>query len=269
MAQLLDLLTVAPAGPGRWTGECLEGSHGRIFGGQVLAQAMSAAAAACGTDRPLHAVHASFLRPGDPATPVTYTVTPLKTGRALTVLRADAGQADRMLLTATVSFHDPEDSPDLQLPPPAVPAPDTLARSDYAPPGTNADVRRVFDIRYTDDAPLLDTPAEPQQAVWFRADSPLPAAGAVHACALAYAIDLTLTRTAHMPLKRYPANRIGASLDHSMWFHRPARADDWLLFAQRSTTYAASRALSHAHLFDTAGRLVASAAQEALIRMRG
>ena len=264
---LLSLLEVQSTSSLAYRGSCLAGAPGRIFGGQVLAQALFAAGMQLGSDRAPHSLHAYFLRPGDPSVPVDYVVTPLKTGRTRSTARVDAHQYDRAILTALVSFHASEESPDLQVGMPGVTGPDELMSSSYAPPGSNPSVRAPVDIRYTDAAATSEEPAPPQQQVWFRSRDRLPDEVFVHACALAYATDLTLTRTAHMPLRAYSARRIGASLDHSMWFHRELRMDGWLLFVQHATSYARSRSLSHGLVFDPEGRLVASASQEALIRM--
>lgn len=266
---LTGLLEVSRADELGFEGWCLSGARGRMFGGQVAAQALFAAGLQAGDDRAPHSLHACFLRPGDAGAVVRYVVTTLKSGRALSTFRVDATQSERLILTALASFHVGEQSPDLQATMPAVPGPAELPSSDYFPRGTNPRVRAPFELRYTDPAPTFEVAAPPVQRVWLRSREPLPDEGFVQACALAYATDFTLTRTAHMPLHAYAATRIGASLDHSMWFHRAFRADDWLLFDQRSTTFADSRALSHGQLFDSGGRLVASVAQEALIRMGG
>jgi len=265
---LATLLAVRRLDEGRFEGACMPGARSRMYGGQVVAQALHAAALQAGDDRAPHALHAFFLRPGDADEMVRYACTTLKTGRALSTVRVDALQGERLIMTALVSFHVGEQSVDLQAAAmPAVPGPGDLASSQWYPEGTNQLVRAPFDIRYTDPAPTSGVPAPPEQRVWLCSREPLPGPAYLQACALAYASDFTLTRTAHMPLQAYPAARLGSSLDHSMWFHRPARADDWLLFDQHSPSFADSRALSVGQLFDATGRLVASVAQEALIRM--
>jgi acyl-CoA thioesterase-2 len=148
-----------------------------------------------------------------------------------------------------------------------VPGPDDLTEVDYVPPGTDGQVRRPFEFRYCDNAPIGDDPAPPLQQVWLRARHALPDSPSVHAAAVAFATDLSLTRTAHMPLRAYGVRRLGASLDHSVWFHRPVRADEWLLFSQTSAVYTGSRALSIGAIFDIHGSRVATAVQEALIRI--
>jgi len=125
-----------------------------------------------------------------------------------------------------------------------------------------------FEFRYVDAAATADTPAPASQRTWLRARGRLPDDVGLHACALVYASDLTLTRTAHMPLRRTGTTRMGSSLDHSVWFHRSFRADSWLLFDQETPSYAGARALSHGQFIDTAGVLVASVSQEALILVR-
>jgi acyl-CoA thioesterase-2 len=150
---------------------------------------------------------------------------------------------------------------------PEVPLPEELAEVEYVPPGTDGEVRRPFEFRYCDIAPIAETPSPPVQQVWLRARQSLPDDPCVHAAALAFATDLSLTRTAHMPLRAYGVRRLGASLDHSVWFHRAVKADAWLLFSQTSVVYTGSRALSVGAIFDEQGHRVATAVQEALIRI--
>jgi acyl-CoA thioesterase-2 len=266
--RLAPLLEVETTSPGSFEGRCLTGAHGRIFGGQVAAQALRAAALSVPRDRDAHSLHSCFVRPGDPALPVGYDVTTVREGRALSTCRVDALQEGRVIFTCLVSFHLPEPGPDYQDDAPEVAGPEELVESGYVPPGTNGDVRAPVEFRYVDPVATSEVPAPAEQLTWLRSRTGLGDDPSVHAAALTFASDLTLPRTAHMPLRRPGTTRVGASLDHSMWFHRPFRADAWLLFAQRSTIYAGSRALSHGEFFDRDGVLVASASQESLIRLR-
>jgi acyl-CoA thioesterase-2 len=267
-AALEDLLTVVPQRDGSFIARCLTGARGRMFGGQVAAQALRAATLAAPGDRAPHSLHSCFLRPGDPSAVVTYVVTVLKDGRSLTTFRVDAYQDERTIFTALASFHVDESSLCYQAPAPE--APDAMAcpGTDYVPAGTNPDVRSPLEFRYPDPASTGDMAAPPEQLTWLRSRARLPDDFSLHACALTYASDLTLTRTAHMPLRTPGFTRLGASLDHSLWFHRRFRVDEWLLFAQETTSYVGARALSHGRLFTTDGALVASVSQEALIRVQ-
>jgi acyl-CoA thioesterase-2 len=264
---LTELVHVERLDEQTFTGHCLTGARGRTFGGQVAAQALHAAIRTAPADRDVQSVHCWFLRPGDPETAVTYGTTVLKDGRSLSMVRVDATQRDRLIFTATASFHLPEPGTDYHVPAPQAPDPLLCSSVDMLLPGTNPDVRAVVEFRYPDPASTSEHPAPPHQLTWLRSRADLGDDPATHACALTYFSDLTLTRTAHMPLRRPGVVRIGASLDHTIWFHRAFRADEWVLFDQVAPSYAGSRALSQGRMFTADGILVASVAQEALIRV--
>ena len=265
---LQDLMEVTPQPDGSFEAHCLNGARDRIFGGQVAAQALRAAALVAPKDRDPHSLHCSFLRPGDPSIPVTYVVTVLKNGRSFTTFRVDAHQRERLIFTALASFHLDEPSPQYHSLAPDAPDHLLFPVNDFIPPGSNPKVRQPIEFRYLDPATTGDLAAEPKQLIWLRARDRLSDDFVMHACALTYASDLTLTRTAHLPLRGPGISKMGASLDHSLWFHRRFRADDWLLFSQETTSYAGARALSQGQLFTTDGLLVASVSQEALIRVQ-
>jgi acyl-CoA thioesterase-2 len=264
---LAELVVVERRDDRTFTGRCLPGATGRIFGGQIAAQSLHAAVGTAPPDREVQSLHCWFLRPGDPDTAVTYTTTVLKGGRSLTTVRVDCTQGDRLIFSATASFHAREPGASYQDPAPGAPEPLLCSPVDMVLPGTNPDVRTPVEFRYPDEASTSQEPAPPHQLTWLRSRTGLGDDPAVHACVLTYLSDLTLTRTAHMPLRRPGIVRIGASLDHTVWFHRAFRADEWLLFDQETTSYAGARALSHGRLFTADGVLVASVAQEALIRV--
>ena len=268
VATLAELVEVERLDDRTFTGRCLTGATGRIFGGQVAAQALRAAVLAAPDGRDVQSVHCWFLRPGNPETAVTYGTTVLKDGRALTTVRVDCTQGDRLIFTATASFHAPEPGRDYQADAPTAPEPDRCSPVDLVLPGTNPDVRLPVEFRYPDEASTSPDPAPPHQLTWLRSRTDLGDDPGLHACALTYFSDLTLTRTAHMPLRRPGTVRIGASLDHTIWFHRPFRADAWLLFDQEASSYADARSLSHGRMFTADGVLVASVVQEALIRVQ-
>lgn len=266
MTPLPELVDVARLDDTTFTGRCLAGASGRVFGGQLVAQALRAATLATPQDRPVHSLHSWFLRPGNPASDITFATTALKAGRALTTVRVDCHQGDHIIATATASFHRGEPGTDYQVEAPLATDPELCAAGNVLIPGTNAELRRPVDLRYPDEVSTSAEPAPPRHRTWLRSHADLGEDPSLHASALAYFSDLTLTRTAHMPLRRPGIVRVGASLDHTIWFHRPFRADTWLLFDQHASTYAGARALSHGRMFTTDGVLVASVVQEALIR---
>jgi acyl-CoA thioesterase-2 len=265
---LAELVQVQRLDDRTFTGRCLTGARGRIFGGQVAAQALRAAIFAAPNGRDVQSVHCWFLRPGNPEADVTYRTTVLKDGRSLTALRVDCTQSERLIFTATASFHATEPGADYQAEGPKAPDPDLCSAVDPVLPETNPDVRLPVEFRYPDEASTSLEAAPPHQVTWLRSRTELGEDPGIHACALTYISDLTLTRTAHMPLRQPGIVRIGASLDHTIWFHRPFRADQWLLFDQTASSYTGARSLSHGRMFTSDGVLVASVVQEALIRIQ-
>jgi acyl-CoA thioesterase-2 len=149
--------------------------------------------------------------------------------------------------------------------PPVIP-PIECELIEYTPAGTNSRVREPIDFRWPDDSMISPEPSAPYQLTWFKAKERLPDDQMLHACALAYITDLTLTRTAHLPLNNPQSKQLGASLDHAMHFHRPIRADEWLLFEQEAASYSGSRSIASGKLFTKDGTLAVSVRQEALIR---
>ena len=266
MAPLADLLSVRPVERDRAEAECLTGATGRIFGGQVAAQVITAAAQMCDGQRRPQSLHAHFLRPGDPEQLVNYQMTALKEGRALSVYRVDAIQGKSVILTATVSFHTEESSPEFQDPMPVTIPADQCEPRTYIPQGTNPGVREPVEFRWPDTRAIDEMAMPPNQLTWFKSRTALPDDPVIHAAALTYISDLTLTRTAHMPLRDEMYHRVGASLDHNLWFYNDLRADQWMLFDQHTSVYHGARAMSYGHLFGSDGKLAAFISQEALIR---
>lgn len=264
----MRLLSLEDEGDGRYVGVCEDGTIGRVFGGQALAQALRAASLAVSDARPAHSLHAYFVSPGRAGDPIDYFVEPIKSGRSIDVADVRSRQHGRTLLSAMVSFHNGEPSDRFQLAMPGVTPPTALTSSRYVPPGTNPSVRAPFDIRYASsrtDGRLPRAAAEINS--WVRTRAEIASDRQIdHSALLTYAIDFLLTRAAHVALgDRSP--HIGASLDHSMWFHRPFRCDEWLLVSSEGISFAGSRSLCTANVFTRDGELVATASQEALIRM--
>lgn len=259
----LELLVVEEEGPGIYTGMSLEGAFGRAFGGNVLAHALRAAALAVGDGRAVESIHASFVSPADPAVPIRYLTEIIKSGRAIDVAGVRAEQGSRTVFYGFVATHDAEAHIDFSDPAPNVVRPDGLESTHFVPRGTNGDVRLPFERRPVPPRPGGKRAREDH---WIRTRSPVRSGNPnVHAALLAYATDFLVSRAAHAGMPG-DADVLGASLDHAMWFHRPFRADEWLLVSSTASIYTGSRSLSTCQVFDAGGDLVATATQEALIR---
>ncbi|MFC9328048.1 acyl-CoA thioesterase [Kitasatospora sp. NPDC057015] len=279
-----ELLRIEELDKNLFRGRCHAGAPMRAFGGQVAAQALTAAGRTIGPERAVHSLHGYFLRPGDPTNPITYEVDRVRDGLSYATRRVSALQRGEVIFTLSASFKHPEETPSRQRTMPPVPGPEELPDpflfweqsdpEDYA----RAAGFRTLQMRFIPpDAPGLppEIPGVPQQFVWLRAGTPLPADDQLlQVCALTYLSDLTLASTATLHLQPHrfqrsePPEVIIASLDHAMWFHRPVRADEWLLFAQRSPSSSDGRGLAHGEFYNREGLLVASAVQEALVRDR-
>jgi len=253
----------------------------RVFGGQVAAQALVAAgrtvADGTGVERPVHSLHAYFLRPGDPRVPIVYMVDRIRDGGSFTTRRVAAIQGGEAIFHLSASFHVPETGVNHQAPMPTVPDPETLPTwaeqmAPYAERlGTWYSRPRPIDIRHVGD-PLRSAPdallRPPHHQLWLRADGRLPDTPLLHACVVAYASDMTLLDTVMLPhgLVWWESGGMQVSLDHAMWFHRPFRADDWLLYDQSSPTAAGARGLATGTIYTRDGTLAVSVVQEGLIR---
>nr|WP_168583825.1 acyl-CoA thioesterase II [Gephyromycinifex aptenodytis] len=258
--------------------------HGRVFGGQVVAQAVIAAgrtvAALDGPPRLIHSLHGYFLRPGDPDTQTSFVVERLRDGSSFSARRVHAIQNGKAILSMIFSFQVPAGGIDHHADMPAVPDPETLpsGAEDLVSLGDRPETAytartRPIDIRHCQGS-LYAKPRRqpsPNQSVWLRALGTIPEDDPLlHAAVLAYASDYTLLEAA---LRRHrlawadPRLR-AASLDHAMWFHRPARADEWILYTQASPSAQSGRALGLGQMFSEDGMLVASVAQEGMLRLK-
>ncbi|WP_421699278.1 acyl-CoA thioesterase [Ancylobacter sp.] len=247
----------------------------RVFGGQVLAQALVAAQRTV-EGLAAHSMHAYFLLAGDPKVPIIYDVERVRDGRSFATRRAVAIQHGRPIFIMSVSFHRQEPGLEHQLdldmavpPPEEVPGigelPDEVIATLPAPVVAYWRRPRPIELK---PVGLGEKRVAPRRAVWFRTTGPLPDSEGLHQAVLAYASDMTLlevTTTLH-GTSALGENLQVASLDHALWLHRPFRADDWLLYAQDSPSAAGARGLARGLIYDRAGRLVASVAQEGLIR---
>jgi acyl-CoA thioesterase-2 len=274
---LITLLDLEPIEVNIFRGRSPDESRQRVFGGQVAGQALVAATRTIEEPgRAVHSLHAYFLRPGDTKVPILYEVDRIRDGQSFTTRRVVAIQHGRAIFNLQASFHSAEDGPDHQMAMPLdVPAPETLAdwRTRMAPyrdrVGDNYDRQRPIDVRWVEDDPFTreGNPAEAQR-VWMRADGVLPDDPTLHACIVTYASDMTLLDTTILPfgLAYDSPNLQMASLDHAMWFHRPFRADDWLLYDQVAISTGAARGLAGGAIYTRDGRLAVTVVQEGLVR---
>jgi acyl-CoA thioesterase-2 len=243
-----------------------EGQRERVYGGQVAAQALAAALHTVPT-RPVRSMHAYFVAGAAPGSPILYSVERLRDGRGVSNRQVRATQDGRVLLTLSASFNDGPDGVDHQDPMPAVAGPDELPPSDGAEGFGWSSIDLRFVDRWIHDE---DGPQVARRMVWMRVGETLPWADAgLHACALTYASDLTLIRTALAPHRDIVESRgiVMASLDHAIWFHRHVRADEWLLYSSVSPSASGSRALAIGYVFSRRGELAATVVQEGMLRV--
>jgi acyl-CoA thioesterase-2 len=252
----------------------------RVFGGQVIGQALVAASRTV-DGRPPHSLHAYFLLAGDPKVPIIYEVDRIRDGKSFATRRVVAIQHGHAIFTMAVSFHRDEPGLDHQMPMPDVPRPDALPSDaefkERILPQLPEAVRRYYErerpieLRPVEFGRYVgEKPSDGRFNVWIRATGRLPDDPAIHRCVLAYASDLTLLDTALLPHRRsvFDENIMAASLDHALWIHRPFRADEWLLYAQDSPNLYGARGFGRGLIFAADGRLVASVAQEGMLRER-
>jgi acyl-CoA thioesterase-2 len=281
--EVVEILDLEPLEVNLFRGRSPQSRWQRVFGGQVIGQAL---VAACRTVddvamRPPHSLHAYFLLGGDPKVPIIYEVDRIRDGRSFTTRNVKAIQHGRAIFSMSVSFHVAEPGFTHQAKIPDVPKPEAL-------PSDSELKERVFPLLpeparryYERERPIEFRPVEFSRYlgekseegrfdVWIRTTGRLPDEPAIHQCVLAYASDMMLLDAALIPHGRsvFSEDIMAASLDHALWFHRPFRADEWLLYAQDSPNLADSRGFSRGLIFAADGTLVASVAQEGLLRQR-
>ena len=280
--EVLDLLDLEGIEVNIFRGTSPTDRWQRVFGGQVLGQALVAATRTV-EDRVAHSLHAYFIRPGDPRVPILYEVDRSRDGKSFTTRRVVAIQHGEQIFNMAVSFQVPEEGLEHQISMPVVPPPEELEseleRRKRQASQLPEEQRQWFlkprpiEIRpVTDDDRDVMHPAKrpPFQHVWIKASGAIPDALSLHQCVLAYASDMTLLDTCLLPhgVSWFSGRLQSASLDHAMWFHHSFRADEWLLYSQDSPSASAGRGFNRGSIFTRDGKLVASVAQEGLIRLR-
>jgi acyl-CoA thioesterase-2 len=278
--ELLSILDLEPLEHNLYRGLSPQVGWQRVFGGQVIGQALVAANCTV-NGRVAHSLHAYFLRAGDPAVPIIYEVDRIRDGRSFSTRRVVAIQHGRAIFSMAASFHVEEEGLHHQIEMPDTPPPEELPSEaelkerliDRVPEAVKAywQAERPIEIRPVDVSRYVSQDQQaPSQLVWIKATGALRNELSLHQCVLAYASDFTLLDTALVAHGRFvfDPKLMLASLDHAIWFHAPFRADEWLLYAQDSPISGAARAFCRGSLFTRGGRLVASTAQEGLVRER-
>jgi acyl-CoA thioesterase-2 len=280
IADLLTLLELEQLEVNLFRGESRDIGSPQVFGGQVLGQALTAASATV-EGRVVHSLHAYFLRRGDFNAPIVYQVDRSLDGHSFSNRRVVAIQHGQQIFNMAASFQATEDGFEHQVTMPEVPGPEGLPDSSQLPSELlerlPERVRRFFEqprpFEFRSVQPmdyLRRRIAEPTRQLWFRAVGRLPDDEKLHRCLLAYVSDFFLLDTATLPhgASFLHGSLVMASIDHAMWFHRPLRVDEWLLYATESPSASGARGFARAGLFSRDGRLVASTAQEGLVRIR-
>ncbi|MEE4357590.1 MAG: acyl-CoA thioesterase II [Desulfococcaceae bacterium] len=283
LEELLRLLKLEKIEENIFRGQSQDLGFGNVFGGQVMGQALSAASRTVSPDRVAHSLHAYFMRPGDPARPIVYTVDCIRDGKSFTTRRVVAVQKGLAIFSLSASFHTdepgfdhqdeiPEDIPD----PEGLESEMDMARrfADRIPPGIREKLLcpKPIEIRHINPVnPFAPEKMPPEKYVWFRTGGKVPDDRAAHRYLLLYASDFNLVPTSLYPHGHtfWEAEMQVASLDHAMWFHREFRMDDWLLYAMTSPSAGKARGMALGKIFTRKGKLIATVAQEGLIRWHG
>ncbi|MER6982807.1 acyl-CoA thioesterase [Streptomyces carpinensis] len=285
LQSLLDLLDLERIERDIFRGQSRSAVVPRVFGGQVAAQALVAAGRTVPEDRHAHSLHAYFLRPGDPGAPIVYTVDRIRDGRSFTTRRVVAVQHGQPIFHLSASFQTYEEGLDHQAPMPPAPDPATLPTSQERLRGYGhldpevverfVEAREAVDLRYVGEPPYgrFGEPREPHSQVWFRTNGKLEGVidqPLLHVVLATYVSDMTLLDSVLLAHGRggwAVGDVVGASLDHAMWFHRPFRADEWLLYDQESPSAHGGRGLGQARIYTQDGRLAISVIQEGVVRV--
>lgn len=281
LQHLLSILDLEKIDQNLFRGQSGNSRWQRVFGGHVIAQALVAAHRSVAPDRFIHSLHAYFIRPGDPDRPIIYEVEPLRDGRSFSVRRVVAKQNGVAILSFSSSFQVDEPGLDYQRPMPKnLPQPETLSGEhaidqailESAPENIRNywNEQRPFLIRPIDlEDYLTRDKHQPVQRCWFKLNGKVASTRSLNSALLAYLSDMTLLDTSLIVhgLSIFTPGLIPASLDHSMWFHRPFSLDDWMLYDIESPNTHGARGLSEGYIYTRDGKLIASVAQEGLIRL--
>ncbi|MDA0562968.1 acyl-CoA thioesterase II [Streptomonospora sp. S1-112] len=273
---LLGILDLERIEDNIFRGRSPDGGPQRVFGGQVAGQALVAAGRTVPEERHVHSLHAYFIRPGDPAVPIVYDVDRVRDGRSFTTRRVTAIQHGKAIFTLSASFHKSEPGLAHQVDMPEAPAPDDLPSMRdrlYTAFGKVPRFASWHPIELRPVGPLsFEVERDPglrttRNLVWLKVKGTLPDDPMLHVCLMTYASDMTLLDTVLLRHGRSFAGLSMASLDHAMWFHRPFRADEWLLYAQETPSAGGARGLARGLVFTRQGELVCSVVQEGLLRV--
>ncbi len=281
VANLLSILDLEPLEDNLFRGRSPQQSWQRVYGGQILGQALMAAVRTVPAERIAHSLHAYFLQPGDLSRPIIYGVERVRDGGSFTTRRVTATQHGRPMFVMSVSFHKVEPGLDHHIEMPKVPMPEDLPSEQDLKAKMIAELPESMRKYWESERPIELRPLDvsryfarekraPEQSIWMRATGQLPDDLPLHQCVLAYASDFSLLDTAliaHGKLM-FDKDIQMASLDHALWFHRPFRADEWLLYTQDSPSSHGARGFCRGNIFTRDGLLVASVAQEGLVRPR-
>ncbi|SDK96981.1 acyl-CoA thioesterase II [Streptomyces indicus] len=284
LQRLLDLLDLEQIEQDYFRGQSRSALVPRVFGGQVAAQALVAAGRTVPEGRDAHSLHAYFLRTGDPGAPIVYEVDRIRDGRSFTTRRVVAVQHGKPIFHLSASFQAYEEGLEHQAEMPDAPDPETLPTAaemlpryadNFRDPGVvdrMIKARGAVDLRYAGPPPFgtVGEPREPRSQVWFRASGKLDDDPLLHVCLATYVSDMTLLDSVLLAHGRggwTVGDVVGASLDHAMWFHRPFRADEWLLYDQESPSSSGGRGLGQARIYTQDGRLAISVIQEGVVRV--
>jgi acyl-CoA thioesterase-2 len=278
--ELLNLLNLEPLGQDAFKGRSPVTGWKRVFGGQVVAQALVAAARTVDDSRPVHSLHGYFLRPGDPSKPIAYGVDRFRDGQSFTTRGVLARQNGEIIFSMSASFHRVETGMQHQLPMPKTIPPEKLVPDEELLRGRGSTIAPSMQNYLSRDRPIELRPVDPESYVnptagtparrdiWFKAKSALPDDPVIHQSVFAYASDLTIIETGLLPHGKtlFDSGLMMASLDHAIWYHKPFRADQWLLYSQDSPASSGARGYNRGLVFTRDGELVASVTQEALMR---
>jgi acyl-CoA thioesterase-2 len=264
LQELLQLLDLEPIELNMFRGFHPQGRKHRLFGGQIIAQALMAAGRTVPDERPPHSLHGYFLLPGDPSVPALFKVERIRDGRSFTTRNVVVVQHGQAIFSMTVSFQKPEQGLEHQVDMPGLKPPSDNEISKYP------NDRAFITWRHDHKRLMIDAPQPPEQHAWIQSNGSLGDDLLLHMCLIVYESDHALLSTTRLPHRgNYDRAKVqGASLDHAMWFHHHARADQWLLYSMDSPSAAGARGYNRGSIYTADGKLVISAMQEGLMRIR-